>query len=357
MRCCCNDLPRSAGFPSHARSAGRTCSTTGTPSYAGDVGIGIRPGLAQRVREADVLLVIGERLGEMTTSGYTLLDVPAPRQTLIHVHPGSRGARPRLSTSASDLRDTWRVPRRGRNAPARGLRNVGARRRPRCMREYEAWREPRPVPGALDLWRIVRWLDERLPDDAILTNGAGQLHDLDPSTLSLPAPGHAARAVLRRDGLRRAERRGSEARAPGADRRVLERRRLLPDERPGARNRGAVRRWPSSSSSSTTRCTARSACTRSAPTRVACPAPISSIRISPRSPARTARTAETVERTDEFAPAFERALASGGRCVAACQARSAGADDERVARCDTRERETKGDRRGPRKVTERFDGG
>jgi len=39
--------------------------------------------------------------------------------------------------------------------------------------EYEAWREPRPVPGALDLWNIVRWLDERLPDDAILTNGAG----------------------------------------------------------------------------------------------------------------------------------------------------------------------------------------
>ncbi|MDE2004583.1 MAG: thiamine pyrophosphate-binding protein, partial [Betaproteobacteria bacterium] len=59
------------------------------PNYAGDVGIGINPKLAARVREADVLLVIGERLGETTTSGYTLIDVPAPRQALIHVHPGA----------------------------------------------------------------------------------------------------------------------------------------------------------------------------------------------------------------------------------------------------------------------------
>jgi acetolactate synthase-1/2/3 large subunit len=56
--------------------------------YAGDVGIGINPKLAARVRAADVLLVIGERLGEMTTSGYTLLDVPVPVQGLVHVHAG-----------------------------------------------------------------------------------------------------------------------------------------------------------------------------------------------------------------------------------------------------------------------------
>ncbi len=58
------------------------------PNYAGDVGIGINPRLAARVRDADVLLVIGERLGETTTSGYTLLAVPSPQQALIHVHPG-----------------------------------------------------------------------------------------------------------------------------------------------------------------------------------------------------------------------------------------------------------------------------
>ena len=56
-------------------------------NYAGDVGIGINPALAARVREADILLVLGPRLGEMTTSGYTLLTVPNPAQSLIHVHP------------------------------------------------------------------------------------------------------------------------------------------------------------------------------------------------------------------------------------------------------------------------------
>jgi thiamine pyrophosphate-dependent acetolactate synthase large subunit-like protein len=60
-----------------------------SPVYAGDVGIGINPALAARVRDADVLLVVGPRLGEMTTSGYTLLDVPRPKQRLVHVHPGA----------------------------------------------------------------------------------------------------------------------------------------------------------------------------------------------------------------------------------------------------------------------------
>ena len=60
-----------------------------SPNYAGDVGIGINPKLAQRVKEADVLLVIGARLGEMTTSAYTLLEVPVPNQTLVHVHAGA----------------------------------------------------------------------------------------------------------------------------------------------------------------------------------------------------------------------------------------------------------------------------
>src|SRR5262245_9291959 len=60
-----------------------------SPSYAGDVGIGLNPRLAARVREADVLLVIGARLGEMTTSAYTLVEAPVAKQTLIHVHSGA----------------------------------------------------------------------------------------------------------------------------------------------------------------------------------------------------------------------------------------------------------------------------
>src|SRR5437773_4364432 len=77
------------------------------PQYAGDVGIAINPHLAGRVRDADVLLVVGERLGEMTTSGYTLVEAPTPRQTLIHVHPGSdelgRVYQPAIAVNATPL--------------------------------------------------------------------------------------------------------------------------------------------------------------------------------------------------------------------------------------------------------------
>lgn len=58
-------------------------------NYAGDVGLGINPALAQRIRDADVLFVLGPRMGESTTGGYTLLDIPKTKQTLIHVHQGA----------------------------------------------------------------------------------------------------------------------------------------------------------------------------------------------------------------------------------------------------------------------------
>ncbi len=141
-------------------------------SYVGDVGIAINPALATRIREADVLLVIGERLGEMTTAGYTLLSAPLPAQTLIHVHPGveelGRVYRPAVAiaaTPAAFLAALAKLPA----LPADRWRASTAAARA----DYDAWRAPRPVPGAVDLWQVVRWLDERLPDDAILANGAG----------------------------------------------------------------------------------------------------------------------------------------------------------------------------------------
>ena len=141
------------------------------PSYAGDVGIGINPKLAARVRDADVLLVIGERLGEMTTSGYSLLNVPVPRQTLIHVHPGAeelgRVYQPTLAVASTPGNFLLRIDASAARSPAADTLARAAHA------VYDAWRAPRAVPGAVDLWRIVQWLDERLPTDAILTNGAG----------------------------------------------------------------------------------------------------------------------------------------------------------------------------------------
>jgi acetolactate synthase-1/2/3 large subunit len=78
-----NELPAGAAFRR------QDALDNDSPSYVGDIGIGINPKLAARVREADLLLVVGPRLGEMTTSGYTLLESPTPAQTLVHVHPGA----------------------------------------------------------------------------------------------------------------------------------------------------------------------------------------------------------------------------------------------------------------------------
>ncbi len=142
------------------------------PSYAGDVGIGINPKLAARVRDADVLLVIGERLGEMTTSGYTLLEAPLPRQALIHVHPGAeelgRVYQPAIAVNATPLEFLEALA-----ADTGFARPAWPALAAQAHADYEAWRAPRPVPGDVDLWQIVRWLDDRLPADAIVTNGAG----------------------------------------------------------------------------------------------------------------------------------------------------------------------------------------
>lgn len=142
-----------------------------SPNYTGDVGIGINPKLAQRVKEADALLVIGARLGEMTTSAYSLVEAPVPRQTLIHVHAGAeelgRVYRPELPINAgypqfvealSEIRvggGTWKE----QTAAARN--------------DYLEWSEPRPMPGSLQYGQVVRWLSDRLPEDTIIAGGAG----------------------------------------------------------------------------------------------------------------------------------------------------------------------------------------
>src|ERR1700682_883305 len=114
--------------------------------YAGDVGIAINPKLAARVRDADVLLVAGERLGEMTTGGYPLLRVPQPGPTLIHVHPGSeelgRVFQPALAIQASMPALAAALAQMAPIANPAWLANAR-----QAHREYLAWREPRAGPG------------------------------------------------------------------------------------------------------------------------------------------------------------------------------------------------------------------
>jgi len=142
------------------------------PNYAGDVGIGINPKLAARIRDADVLLVIGERLGEMVTSGYTLLEAPAPKQTLIHVHPGAdelgRVYQPALAIESGVAPFCAALAALG-PMPSPAWAGTAAA----AHAQYLEWQTPRPIPGPLDLWEIVANLRERLPEDTIVANGAG----------------------------------------------------------------------------------------------------------------------------------------------------------------------------------------
>jgi acetolactate synthase-1/2/3 large subunit len=164
--------------------------------YAGDAGIGINPALAQRIRAADLILAVGPRLGEATTGGYTLIEAPAPRQRLVHVFPGAEelgrvfaaelpilAGMPQFAAAAREL-EPLAAPARARwteearedylataTATATATPNGNART------VEVAGAEPRlgagPRLDAADLAEIVKQLRELLPDDAIVTNGAG----------------------------------------------------------------------------------------------------------------------------------------------------------------------------------------
>ncbi|MBV8031502.1 MAG: thiamine pyrophosphate-binding protein [Betaproteobacteria bacterium] len=142
-----------------------------SPSYAGDVGIGINPKLAERVKAADVLLVIGARLGEMTTSAYSLLEVPQPRQKLIHVHAGAeelgRVYRPALAINSGYPQFVEALCRLQLDKPRWNKDTEEARR------QYLEWIEPRPMPGKVQYGEIIRWLSSHLPEDTIVAGGAG----------------------------------------------------------------------------------------------------------------------------------------------------------------------------------------
>jgi acetolactate synthase-1/2/3 large subunit len=144
--------------------------------YAGDVGLGINPALAKRVRESDLLIALGPRLGESTTGGYTLIEAPLPKQKLVHVHASAeelgRVYRPTLAINAT------------MNAAARSLEVLTA---PPDV-PWSAWAQASHadylanidpanggvvLPGTIDMPAVIHTLQQHLPADAVLTNGAG----------------------------------------------------------------------------------------------------------------------------------------------------------------------------------------
>ncbi len=142
------------------------------PNYAGDVGIGPNPKLAQRIRDADLVLAIGPRLGEMTTGGYTLLVPPRPAPKLVHVHAGAEELG---RVYQGDLLINSGMPQIA--AALAAMKPVDARRWRDATRaanaDYREWIVRRENPGRVQMWDVIDFLGERVPEDAIMVTGAG----------------------------------------------------------------------------------------------------------------------------------------------------------------------------------------
>ena len=141
-------------------------------NFVGDLGLGVNPPLGKRIKESDLIIAVGPRLGEATTGGYTMFDLPVPSQKMVHVH-----------ASAEELGRVYQA-----SLPINsGMAQFAASARAMKPVDASAWKdkvavaradylkniEPVPQPGSADLAAIVGWLNKRLPDDVIVTNGAG----------------------------------------------------------------------------------------------------------------------------------------------------------------------------------------
>ena len=139
------------------------------PNYVGDVGIAPNPDLEERVKKSDCVLILGARLGEMTTSGYSLFDIPNPSQCILHVHadPNEIGRvyRPQIGL-ACKASDFVRI--------AAELTEGVEQQPPVIAKEsYRNWQMPAATPGDVKLEEVICHLRDVLPEDAIITNGAG----------------------------------------------------------------------------------------------------------------------------------------------------------------------------------------
>ena len=144
------------------------CFDNNSSAFCGEAGVGMPAHVQRLIREADTILAVNVRFGEMTTNAYTLMDVPVPRQQLIHVHGAD-----------SELGKIY-VPtigiQAGPNAFAQALEPID---RPAtdwsqdARATYEAFLDVQAQPSPVDMASVIKYLRTVLPDDVILTNGAG----------------------------------------------------------------------------------------------------------------------------------------------------------------------------------------
>ncbi|MFN3526026.1 MAG: thiamine pyrophosphate-binding protein [Paracoccus sp. (in: a-proteobacteria)] len=140
------------------------------PNYAGDLGVGMNTRMGEALREADCILSLGSRLGDALTAGYTLMHPAAQGRRIVHVHP-----------SPDEIGHLWRADPGIAACPRAALEALAALPAPRrwddwtarLRAHYEDWQTPRETPGSVTMEHVVCWLSANLPEDAIITNGAG----------------------------------------------------------------------------------------------------------------------------------------------------------------------------------------
>lgn len=144
------------------------------PCFIGDVGIGLNPALLKRIENADLVLLVGGRMSEMPSQAYTLFDIPVPKQTLVHVHPdsGELGRVYRAAVAINAAPDAFAAELASLPAPAT---TPWAADTDAMHKSYLAWSDPSAIktPGALQMGGVMEYLEAKLPADAIMTNGAG----------------------------------------------------------------------------------------------------------------------------------------------------------------------------------------
>ncbi len=158
------------GLPVAAAFRRQDAVPNACPVYAGNLGYGPNPGLVQRIKDADVLLVVGARLGEATTDGYALVTPDHPGQAVIHVHPDpnelNRVFVADLAVCA-DMREFAETAATWEDDIARFDTGAAAHT------DWLAWSTPAPRDVTLDLGQCVAAMRSAMPADTIICNGAG----------------------------------------------------------------------------------------------------------------------------------------------------------------------------------------
>lgn len=163
---CANDLPVAAAFRAQDLLDNRS------DHYVGDLSFGTNPVLARRVMEADLIVAIGDRLGEVPTRGYTLIEAPVPKQALVHVFPGAEElgrvyqARLPIHAGPGPFMEAISLLPPVANPAWRDWRA-------QARRDYLAYSTPAGINAPLDLAKVVAHVREAVADDAIIANGAG----------------------------------------------------------------------------------------------------------------------------------------------------------------------------------------